>query len=284
VHLARSGSTVKRGDLLIEFDRAAQIKTAGDRQAEYLDFVEQMNKKRGEQLTASAHDEAELKQAENAVRSAQLDVQKNELVDRVTAELNDLSLEAARAKLTQLRRTFDLKRRADVADMRLLEVQRDRAHNAWKHAKVNAEKMRIASPIDGLVVLKSIWKQNGIMSEVQEGEEVRPGLPILDVVDPTAMRIRARVNQADVERVQVGQNARIILDSFPSREFHGRLDQLSPIGTTSWLSNRMRTFLAVFLLDATDPHLLPDLAVAIDIEQKALKATPPAKIMGPVEQ
>jgi len=33
VHLAKPGSRVKRGDLLIEFDRQAQIKTAHDRQA-----------------------------------------------------------------------------------------------------------------------------------------------------------------------------------------------------------------------------------------------------------
>ena len=41
-------------DLLIEFDRQAQIKAAQDRQAEYRDFVAQMEKKQGEQLTARA--------------------------------------------------------------------------------------------------------------------------------------------------------------------------------------------------------------------------------------
>jgi len=61
VRLVKPGTRVKRGDLLIEFDRQAQIKTAHDRQAEYRDFVEQINKKRGEQITASAHGEAELK-------------------------------------------------------------------------------------------------------------------------------------------------------------------------------------------------------------------------------
>ena len=35
VHLARAGTVVKRGDSLVEFDRAAQIKTSHDRQAEY---------------------------------------------------------------------------------------------------------------------------------------------------------------------------------------------------------------------------------------------------------
>jgi HlyD family secretion protein len=264
VHLVKPGTMVKRGDLLIEFDRAAQIKTAHDREAEYRDFVEQITKKRGEQLTARAHDEAEIKTAENAVKAADLEMLKNEMSPPIVAEQNTLNLAEARAKLEQLRKTFELKRKADAADVRALEIQRDRAKNAWTHADGNAARMRIESAIDGMVVLKTTWK-NGTMGEVQEGEEVRSGLPILDVIDASAMRVRARVNQADVSELRVGQPARITLDSYPSKTFNGRLEQLSQIGATSTMSNRVRTFLAVFSISGSDPHLMPDLAAAIDV-------------------
>ena len=270
VRLVKPGTRVKRGELLIEFDRQAQIKTAHDRQAEYRDFVEQINRKRGEQLTAAAHGEAELKTAENAVKSAELEVQKAEVVPPITAEQNRLSLDEARAKAHQIRQTFDLQRKLDVADIRALEIQRDRAMNAWKHAESNADKMRVVSPIDGMVVLKSTWK-NGTMGEVQEGEEVRSGLGIMDVIDSSAMQVRARVNQADVSALRVGQPARITLDSYPARTFAGRLEQLSQIGSISTMSNRVRTFLAVFSIDGSDPHLMPDLAAAIDMAETAMK-------------
>jgi HlyD family secretion protein len=266
VHLVKPGTRVKRGELLIEFDRQTQIKTAHDRQAEYRDFVEQINRKRGEQLTSSAHGEAELKMAENAARSADLEVQKAEVVPPITAEQNRLSLDEARAKAGQIRGTFDLRRKLDAADIRALEIQRDRALNAWKHAESNADKMRVVSPIDGMVVLKSTWK-NGTMGEVQEGEEVRSGLGIMDVIDSSAMQVRARVNQADVSALRVGLSARITLDSDPGRAFTGRLEQLSQIGAISTMSNRVRTFLAVFSVDGSDPHLMPDLAAAIDIAE-----------------
>jgi HlyD family secretion protein len=266
VHLTKPGTRVKRGDLLIEFDRQAQTKTAHDRQAEYRDFVEQINKKRGEQLTARAHGEAELTIADNAVKSAELEILKNEIAPPITAEQNRLTLDEVRAKSAQLHRTFDLRRKADAADVRALEIQRDRAMNAWKHAESNAEKMRVASPIDGMVVLKATWK-NGTMGEVQEGEEVRSGLGVMDVIDSSAMRVRARVNQADVAALTIGQPARITLDSYPARTFDGRLEQLSQIGAISTMSNRVRTFLAVFSIAGTDPHLMPDLAAAIDVSQ-----------------
>ncbi len=173
-------------------------------------------------------------------------------------------LDEARAKAGQIRRTFDLRRKLDTADLRALEIQRDRARNAWKHAESNADNMRILSPIGGLVVLKATWK-NGTMGEVQEGEEVRSGLGIMDVIDSSAMQVRARVNQADVPALRVGQTARITLDSYPGRTFAGRLEQLSQIGAISTMSNRVRTFLAVFSIDGSDPHLMPDLAAAINM-------------------
>src|SRR5438445_13740809 len=119
--------------------------------------------------------------------------------------------------------------------------------------------------MEGLVVLKTSWTR-GSCGERQEGEEVRGGQPILEVVDTSAMRVRTRISQADVEFVRVGQPARITLDSYPSRQFPGRLDQLSVIGATSGLSSRVRTFLAVFMIDGADPHLLPDLSAAVDID------------------
>ncbi|HZR24852.1 MAG TPA: HlyD family efflux transporter periplasmic adaptor subunit [Vicinamibacterales bacterium] len=267
VHLVKPGTQVKKGDLLIEFDRQAQLKTANDRQAEYRDLVAQIARKRGEQVTARAKDEAELEMAENAVKTAELEVQKNEIVPPITAEQNRLTLDETRAKLAQLRKTFDLKRKADAADVRSLEIQRDRAMNAWKHAESNADKMRVVSPIDGMVVLKSTWK-NGTMGEVQEGEEVRSGLGIMDVIDASAMRVRARINQADMTRLRLGESARITLDSYPSRVFTGTLEQLSQIGSISTLSNRVRTFLAVFSIAESDPHLMPDLAAAIDVGEE----------------
>jgi HlyD family secretion protein len=124
--------------------------------------------------------------------------------------------------------------------------------------------MKITAPLDGLVVLRSVWR-TGTMAELREGEEVRAGVPILDVVDPAAMRVRANVNQADIDALRPAQPASITLDSYPAKRFKARLEHVSPIATTSVLSNRVRTFVAVFAIEETDPHLLPDLAAAIEI-------------------
>ena len=90
-----------------------------------------------------------------------------------------------------------------------------------KSAEDNATRMVVTSPIPGMAVLRMVWRPAGGQVEIQEGEEARPGMPIMQVVDPAAMQVRVKVNQADVHVLQIGQPARITLDAYPELQFHG---------------------------------------------------------------
>jgi HlyD family secretion protein len=116
-----------------------------------------------------------------------------------------------------------------------------------------------------MVVLRMVWRGGGQV-EIQEGEEARPGMPIMQVVDPTAMLVRLKVNQADVHLLKVGQPARISLDAYPELEFQGRVEQVTPVGTTSMLTTRVRNFVAIVSVKGSHPKLMPDLSAAVDVE------------------
>jgi multidrug efflux pump subunit AcrA (membrane-fusion protein) len=262
--LTRGGTRVKTGDLLAEFDREAQLKSFIDKQAEYRDLENQIASKKAEQEAARAHDDTELKQAEDAVGTAKLEVQRSEVVSRIDAEKNKLNLEAAEATLKQLRQTYDLKRGAAQADLRLLEIKRDRARSAMLHAKQNAEKMAVLSPLDGLVVLNPIWKGGG-MGEAEEGDQIWTGFAFMQVVDPSMMEVRLRVNQLDVPYLHVGQTAQIHLDAYPDLNLPGKLEQLAAIGLSGGLSKTVRAFGAIFSIEGSDARLMPDLSASLDV-------------------
>lgn len=263
--LMPSGTHVVAGQLLVEFDRQNQLKAATDKRSEHRDLEEQIRKKRAEQEQTRAKDDTELAVAANAVENARLEMKKNAYLGRIDQEKNEQRLEEAEAKQKQLIATFDLKRRAAQADLRILEIQRDRAYKAMKSAEDNAERMVVTSPISGLVVLRMVWRP-GQQVEIQEGEEARPGMPIMQVVDPAAMLVRVKVNQADVHILKVGQPARISLDAYPDLQFHGRVEHVAPVGTTSMLTTRVRNFVATVSIQGSHPKLLPDLSAAVDVE------------------
>jgi len=263
--LVAPGATVKPGAVLVEFDRQNQERNFLDRHAEFRDLEEQIKKRKADQDAARARDDTELKQSENDVAAAELEIRKNEVISRIDAEKNQQNLEEAKARFQQLKETYNLKRTAAAADVRILEIQRDRARNAMRHAQENAQKLIIRSPLSGIVVFTPIGRPGG-MGEVQEGDEVRPGTPFLQVVDPSAMQVRARVNQADVPFLRPGQPVQVRLDAYPDLVFSGKLERLAAIGITSSMNTKVRTFATTFSIEGNDPRLLPDLSAAVEIE------------------
>ena len=268
--LAKPGTRVTEGDVIVAFDPQEQQRLAFDKRAELVDLESQIEKKRAEHAAAEAKERTSLVAAENDVARAKLAVATNDLIARVVAEKNSLTLEQNIAKLKQLQATFDLKREAAAADVRILEIKRDRAAMALKYAEQNATKMAVPAPFEGLVVVRRTWRPSGQV-EFIEGDEVRPGQAVIDIVDTSTMQVRARINQADAELVRAGHAAVVRLDGFPELSFKGRVEQVTPLAV-SGMSSTVRAFVAVVSIQGKHPQLLPDLTASVEIG-----APPPAQ-------
>jgi multidrug efflux pump subunit AcrA (membrane-fusion protein) len=114
------------------------------------------------------------------------------------------------------------------------------------------------------------------MAEIAEGEEVRAVMPVVEVVNPAAMRVRARVNQADIDDLRAGQPVRVGLDAYSDLQFDGRVEQISPLGVQSTLSPKVRTFIVIVVVHGSHPNLMPDLTASLDV---ILQRTPGALVV-----
>jgi HlyD family secretion protein len=263
--LVPAGTHVKSGDLLVEFDPQAQTKDYLDKKSAYDNLVSQVAQKQTDEDIAQSKDDTALKQAEDELKRAKLEIQRNEVVSRIDAEKNQEAVDEGQATLKQLKETYQLKRAAAVAAIKILEIQRDRAKEAMRYALANAAKMTVHSPMAGVVVYNTIWL-GGRMGTVQQGDQVRPGVPFLQVVDPSKMEVRVELNQVDLLKIHPGQKAEMHLDAYPGMMLPAVLDELSPLGHTGQFTEMVRSFTARFLVQGNDPRLLPDLSAAMDLD------------------
>ena len=268
--IVRNGAQVRAGDVLVELDRQNQLKSILDKQAECDNLVQQIRKKQADQAASRAADETELKGAEVDVQTARVEMRKNEVIPGYQAEINKVNLAEAEAKLKQLKDTFALKREAQAAELRILEIQRDRAKRAVDYAQGNIENMTVKSPMAGLAVLTPVNKGSSTV-DPQEGDEVRSGSAIMVVVNPSEMKVTARVNQVDISKVHVGQSAEIRLDAYPDLVFPGKVESISAIGTPSTYLKRIRYFSVTISIQGSNPKLLPDLTAAVDLQLDSAK-------------
>ncbi|MCL2877333.1 MAG: HlyD family efflux transporter periplasmic adaptor subunit [Acidobacteria bacterium] len=259
--IVSNGSRVRAGDVLVVFDSQTQTKNIQDRQAEYDGLVRQIQRKQADHVAALANDETELKGAELDVQSALMEMRKNDLIPQSQAKINTVNLAEAEAKYRQLQETLELKNEARAAELRILEIQRDRAKLAVDQAESNIEKMTLRSPMDGLVVLSQIRKGTRQVYP-QAGDEFSSGRGIMTVVDTARMRVAAVLNQADISRVYTGQTTKVRLDAYPELVFNGTIEQISPIVTGT---RRIRQFSITVSIEESHPNLLPDLTASVDL-------------------
>lgn len=71
----------------------------------------------------------------------------------------------------------------------------------------------VRSPLTGVVLAK----------HTEPGEYVAPGTPVVTVGDLVHVWLRAYINETDLGRVTVGQQARVSTDTYPGKVYEGRV-------------------------------------------------------------
>lgn len=153
-------------------------------------------------------------------------------------------------------------------------------------AKTNLGYATITSPIDGIVLSKS----------VEEGQTVASSYstPTLFTIvkDMTDMRVIANVDEADIGDIKEGQRVTYTVDAYPDETFEGTVTQVRNEATTD---NNVVTYEVVISAPNPDLKLKPGLTANVTIytmEQegvlsvptKALRFTPTKETVGPQDK
>ena len=153
-------------------------------------------------------------------------------------------------------------------------------------AKTNLGYATITSPIDGIVLGKS----------VEEGQTVASSFntPTLFTIvkDMTDMRVIANVDEADIGQVREGQRVTYTVDAYPNEVFEGTVTQVRNQATTE---SNVVTYEVVISAPNPDLKLKPGLTANVTIftlEQtgivsvptKALRYTPTPATIGPKDK
>jgi HlyD family secretion protein len=273
-HLLHTGAPVKKGELVMEFDPTEQLFKLDQNRSELLQAEQEITKAKADAEVVSAQDKVALLKARFDVRRAELDVQKNELVSTIDAKKNDLALDQAKRVLAELEQDVKSRSVSNQATISLAEEKRNKAKLAMDQAQGNIEKMRVTSPMDGLVALeKNEGAMGGFccfpgltMPEYREGDQVEPGRTVGQVVDPKEMEISAKVGELDRNNVKEGQSVDIQLDAFPGNTFHGTVKTVGGSNTRQfWEGDTGAKFEVTIKLATTDPLMRPGLTAHLFI-------------------
>lgn len=272
--LAEPGSHVKKGDLVAEFDRQDQEERMYRLRAEVVEADANVDKRRAELAIALETARQQLRMAEGDFGKAGLDLRTAEVRSQIEADLLRLAAQETEAAFRQKKLETALLEKSHQAELRALELVVRQKELEQKRGEINAERMAMRTPIPGTVVLMTIFRGPGQISQIALGDELRPGSYFMQIVDPSTMVLEASFNQSDTQLLRVGQKTEVRLDAYPGRIWPGRLISVGAStaasgagmrGPMSGTGDYVRNVPVAVAIDGSDREIIPDLSGSADV-------------------
>jgi HlyD family secretion protein len=202
--------------------------------------------------------EARLGQAQANVTAARANT------ERAKATVDDGKLKYERAQalfrenllpaadLETAKTTYD----GAVAQLKAAQAAVTQAMASVNQAQVDLGHTVIRAPIDGVVVARNVDVGQTVAASLQA--------PTLFVIanDLNRMQVNASIDEADIGRVRAGQAVTFRVDSYPDREFEGRVDQVRLQPT---VVQNVVTYNAIISADNPGQRLMPGMTATVSV-------------------
>jgi len=220
------GQQVTQGALL------ARLENADYRQKVEIDEAAVGVRQSNLALTLAGTRAQELKASQQAMLDAQADLQEKQIdnsraqmlyaKDEVSAQERDLAATAlkraqATYKAAQQRynEAVEGSRKEDIA---IAKANLSEAKADLGLSQIDLGYTTLLAPFTGVITVR----------EAELGEVMQPGTPVVTLADLDHIWLRAYVAETDLGRVHWGQDATITTDSYPGKQYHGRISFISP--------------------------------------------------------
>src|SRR6266545_3872875 len=210
-------------------------------------------------------------------------------------EQQEAAISAAKAtnlqqKATMVKAEQDLKRAEDMYAKKTISIQEynaaqaasdvakntyesslheiERAEAGSSQARDQLSKTTVYSPIDGTVTVLNSKLGERIVATGQFA-----GTEVMRVADLGHMEARIDVNENDVVNVKVGDKAKVKVDAYGDRKFHGTVYQIANTGKTTGAGTQeeVTNFEVKIRIDDTDVTLKPGLSCTAEIQTNEVK-------------
>jgi len=184
----------------------------------------------------------EIEQAQAAVEQAEAEFQNAGITLRRTQQLaaatvaspqqldNDQAgYDVAKAKLASARKNFELVRIGPRReDIELARAQVEQAQGALDYAKTMLDATVIRSPIDGVVLERSVERGEMVSTMNLGGTGGGVEASVASLADPNDLQVELDISQNDFSKISPNQSTSLTADAYPDRIYQGVVAEIAP--------------------------------------------------------
>lgn len=149
----------------------------------------------------------------------------------------------------------------EIMEMEMTEASSGSIENINSDKVTQLDDYRIVAPISGIVIGR----------EVEVGEMVVTGISsymvgtsVFQIGDPSEMIVKSSISEIDLGRLMIGQEVRIVSDSYPDEVYLGKVKNIAPVGIIKQGASIVTFDVEIEILDP-DVRLRQGMSCDIDI-------------------
>jgi HlyD family secretion protein len=237
--LARNGSMVKAGDVVVEFDPSTLQRTIQEKQSELKQADAEIAQAEAQTRIGHEQNATAVMKAGYDIQRAKLDVGKGDTVSRLDNEQAKLAVVDAQQRERELQEKVRSDQTSAAADVAAKRHKREKALFDLHRAEQGLRNLQLRAPAAGMVNILPNFRSGGMFGgqqDFQQGDRAWPGASILELPDLSSVHLEARLDETDRGRLQARQDATVRIEALPGKEFKARLDSISVLARVDFSS------------------------------------------------
>jgi multidrug efflux pump subunit AcrA (membrane-fusion protein) len=151
IKLAKSGTVVKAGDVVVQFDGSTLLRTIQEKQSELRQADAEIEQQRAQSKITDEQNATALMRAQYDLQRAKLEVMKGDTIPRIQLEQAKLAIGDAQLKLKEIEAKIIADKTAAAAAVAGRRRKREKAQADLERAQLGLQKLEMKAPAAGMV-------------------------------------------------------------------------------------------------------------------------------------
>lgn len=272
IKLLKSGSMVKKGEVVAQFDTATLDGRLNERKSALRQAEAEIEKTQAQGRLQDEQNVTLVMQRKYDVERARLEASKQEILSKIDGEKNKLLLSNAEQRSIETDQKVISDREGMEADVAADQNSRKAELYEVTDTQQRIVEMTLRAPIEGMVTLLPNYRNRsgfGFGSnapEFKEGDKAYPHAAIAELPDLSTLRVLARIDETDRGRIQVGNSVKVTVDAIPDKELAGTVTEISTLARNDFSSwPPPKNFDVLVTLNQLDSRLRPGMSANVRV-------------------
>lgn len=273
VKLAVSGTAIKAGEVVVEFDAATQEQALLERNTSVQTVQSVVVQTKASHRMTDESDAMSLMTSEYSLERSKLEASKAQILSEIQGAKNRIDVGMSEGSLDLVKAQINSHKVSQQTELQRIQTQINKANRDLERTKGYLGSMTLRAPTDGVVNILSNFR-SGFSGGQQdppfkEGDSVWTGAAIAEIPDLSSMRAEVKLEEVDRGKIKLGQIVKVRVDAVPDKEFEAVVDWISPIAALSFRGmggpqGSDKLFPAYATLKSVDPRLRVGMSASAD--------------------